>query len=264
MLIVQISDMHVSKAGRLFGGRVDSRAAFERCVAHVLGLDPAPDLVLLTGDLAETGVLEEYDFIASQLKRVALPVLAIPGNHDERDAMAAALEQHISRQDAGHLSFLCDDFPLRVIGLDTLVPNAIHGELDRDRLEWLDATLSKSAKPTLIAMHHPPFKTGLAAMDNYGIKRGLGDFLEILKSQPQIVGVICGHAHRPIAASAAGVPVLLCPSSAFPFQLDLKPTARLQFIAEPAQVAIHSWSAEHGLVSHLSMIDPFPGPFALS
>ncbi len=264
MLIVQISDMHVSRPGRLFGGRVDSRATFERCVSHVIGLDPVPDLVLLTGDLAETGVAEEYDFIADQLQRLTVPVLAIPGNHDERGAMAATLARYVVRQAGGHLSFVKDDFPLRVIGLDSIVPDKVYGALDADRLEWLRTALSKSpAKRALIAIHHPPFKTGLAAMDGYGIKSGLNEFVEILKSHPQIAGVICGHAHRAITTSIAGIPVLLAPSSSFPFQLDLRPKGSLQFVKEPPQIALHLWSEETGLVSHLAMIDQFPGPFPI-
>ena len=53
MLIAQLSDMHVRPPGKLFLGKVDSNAMLAAAVARVNKLDPAPDLVVLTGDLVE-------------------------------------------------------------------------------------------------------------------------------------------------------------------------------------------------------------------
>lgn len=265
MLIAQISDMHVSKPGKLFGKRVDSRAAFERAVTRVLALRPAPDLVLLSGDLAETGAPEEYDFIAGQLSRFACPVVAIPGNHDLREEMLRKLPGCVTRQAGGHLNFVNGDFPLRVIGLDTIVPEQAYGEICAQRLSWLRETLAADrSKPTLIAMHHPPVKTGFAAMDKYGIKSGLENFREIIAEYATgISAIVCGHVHRTIGASLAGVPVLISPSSCFPFELGLGDEPSLNFVDEPKQFLVHRWSREMGLVSHVVFVDEFPGPFPL-
>lgn len=265
MLIVQITDMHVSVPGKLFGKHVDSRAAFERTISRVLVLDPKPDLVLLSGDLAETGAAEEYDFIAAQIARLSCPVLAIPGNHDVREEMLRKLPRCVHLQDGGHLSFDNNDYPVRVIGLDTIVPGKVHGELCERRLSWLANALSKSSgKPALIAMHHPPFLTGLKAMDNYGIKHGLDAFREIVSSHAEsIAAIVCGHAHRMIVANIAGVPVLLAPASSFPFELDLGDRPKLNFVAEPQQFLVHTWSEAAGFVSHAAFVDEFPGPYSV-
>lgn len=265
MLIVQLSDMHVSVPGKLFGKHVDSRAAFERAVSRVLAFEPKPDLVLLTGDVAETGAGEEYDFIAAQLARLHCPVAAIPGNHDVREEMLQKLPRCVTRQDGGHLSFVNDDYDVRIIGLDTIVPNAVHGELCETRLGWLRATLAADRnKPTLIAMHHPPFTTGLVKMDEYGIKHGLAEFRAIIAEHAKnISAIVCGHAHRMIVANIAGVPVLLSPSSSFPFELDLRSKPSLNFIREPQQFLVHTWSAAAGLVSHAAFVDAFPGPYSV-
>lgn len=262
VLIVQLSDMHVSKPGKRFGGHVDSREAFARAVARVRSLDPQPDVVLLSGDLAETGAPEEYDFIAEQLRQLSCPVVAIPGNHDDREQMMQKLPQSVTRH-GGHLSFVDKRFPVCLIGLDTIVPGSVHGELCAQRLAWLRGALSdNSGKPVLLAMHHPPFLTGLRAMDNYGIKRGLEEFTAIVAEHTKrILAIVCGHAHRMIAANISGVPVLLAPSSCFPFELDLGDRPSLNFVAEPAQFMVHTWSREAGFVSHAAFVDEFPGPF---
>jgi Icc protein len=266
VLIVQITDMHVSRAGKLFGKRVDSRAAFERCVTRVAALDPKPDLVLLTGDLAETGAAaaEEYDFIAEQLKRLVCPVLAIPGNHDVREEMLRKLPQCVQEQSGGHLSIVHDDLPVRVIGLDTIIPGKVYGEICELRQTWLHDALSASSKPTLIAMHHPPFLTGLRGMDRYGIKRGLEEFVSIVTEHSKnICAIVCGHAHRMIVANISGIPVLLAPASSFPFALDLDEKPSLNFVEEPQQFLIHTWSSEAGFVSHAAFVDEFPGPYSV-
>jgi Icc protein len=266
VLIVQISDMHVSVPDKLFGGRIDSRAAFERTIARVLSIDPKPDLVLLSGDLAETGVPEEYDFIAAQLARLSCTVVAIPGNHDVREAMLRKLPQCVTKQDGGHLSFVVDDFPIRIIGLDTIVPGQIHGEICERRRAWLDEVLSReTGKATLIAMHHPPFLTGISTMDGYGIKHGLDEFKAIIAKHARNISlIVCGHAHRTIAASVTGVPVLLAPSSSLQFQLDLREKGTLRFVEEPQQFLVHLWNERAGLVSHAAFVDAFPGPFPVA
>jgi Icc protein len=264
VLIAQITDMHVSAPGKLFGKRVDSRAAFERTVTRVLALNPKPDLVLLSGDLAETGAPEEYDFIAAQVARLACPVLAVPGNHDVREEMLRILPRCVQQQDGGHLGFVHDDLPVRLIGLDTIVPGRVHGEIDDTRLAWLGDLLASSAKPTLIAMHHPPFLTGLKGMDKYGIKRGLPEFISLVtKHARNISAIVCGHAHRMIVANIHGVPVLLAPSSSFPFELDLGEKPSLNFVEEPRQFLVHTWSENAGFVSHAAFVDAFPGPYSV-
>lgn len=264
MLIVQITDMHVSAPGRLFGGRVDSRATFERAITRVLALSPEPDMVLLSGDLAETGAPEEYEFVATQIARLPCPVLAIPGNHDVREEMLRTLAQCVGRQADGHLSFANDSFAVRLIGLDTIVPRQIHGEICEQRLAWLRDVLAGSDKPALIAMHHPPFRTGLVAMDNYGIKRGLPEFRAIVAEHAKhICAIVCGHAHRAIIANISGVPVLLAPSCSFPFELNLRDMPSLNFVEEPPQFLVHTWNESTGLVSHATFVDDYPGPYSV-
>jgi len=90
MLIAQISDMHVKREGELLYGRIDTAGYLERAVAHLLRLDPRPDIVLATGDLVEGGKPEEYARLRRLLAPLPMPLYVIPGNHDGRDALRAA------------------------------------------------------------------------------------------------------------------------------------------------------------------------------
>lgn len=266
MLIAQLSDTHVSKPGKLFGGHKDTREAFKRSLSRIGALNQKPDLLLLSGDLAETGAPEEYDFIAEQLSHAPCPVVAIPGNHDIREEMLRKLPDCVTAQDGGHLSFVHDALPLRVIGLDTIVPGAVNGELCERRLAWLEQTLAAGrGRPTLIAMHHPPVRTGFVAMDNYGIRRGTEAFASIIaKHAADIRAIVSGHVHRMILGNLAGVPVLIAPAASLAFALDLGERPSLNFVEEPPQFLVHTWNAEMGLTSHAAFVDDFGGPFPLS
>src|SRR5216117_1666712 len=91
VLIAQISDLHIKAPGVLAYGRVDTAKALERCVIALNNLNPAPDLVVISGDLADTPTVEEYEHLKRLLVPLKLPFAAIPGNHDSRELMRAAL-----------------------------------------------------------------------------------------------------------------------------------------------------------------------------
>ena len=89
-MIAQISDLHIKPPGSLAYGRVDTAGALERCVAALNAFGPEPDLVVISGDLADTPTLEEYEHLKRLLARLELPFVGIPGNHDSRELMRAA------------------------------------------------------------------------------------------------------------------------------------------------------------------------------
>src|SRR5512147_1866781 len=155
MLIAQMSDTHIKPKGELAMGRVDTALHLARAVAHVNALSPAPDLVLITGDLTDAGKPEDYAHLRAILMPLSMPIYLIPGNHDARDALRGVFADHHYLPADGFLQYVIDDGPLRLIALDTLTPGAPHGELCATRLGWLEARLAESARPTIIFMHHP-------------------------------------------------------------------------------------------------------------
>src|SRR5688500_6778311 len=129
MLIAQISDTHIRPKGVLAMGRVDTAGHLARAVAHINALRPAPDLVLVTGDLADAGMAEEYAHLRDLLAPLAMPVHLIPGNHDLRAPLRAAFAAHRYLQEGELLQYVVDGGPLRLIALDTLTPGHPHWEV---------------------------------------------------------------------------------------------------------------------------------------
>jgi len=100
MLIAQLTDLHVRPIGQAANRVVETNMLTERAFRAVMARPPLPDVVLLTGDLADQGLAEEYAVLAELIARtLPLPVFAIPGNHDNREVMLACLPG--ARQEAG-------------------------------------------------------------------------------------------------------------------------------------------------------------------
>ncbi len=104
VLIAQISDLHIKPPGSLAYGRVDTAAALERCVAVLNELTPKPDLVVISGDLADTPTSEEYEHLKRLLEPLKLPFVGIPGNHDSRELMRAAFPRATYAVSSGPLN----------------------------------------------------------------------------------------------------------------------------------------------------------------
>ena len=261
MLIAHITDTHITSPGTLLMGIVDTASALERAVAALNRLDPSPDVSVLTGDLVESGAPEEYAYLRALLAPLHMPVFAIPGNHDAREPMREAFsgDGYLPRQ--GFLDYAIEDYPLRIIGLDTLVPGEGGGALCSERLRWLDQILSEAQdRPTLVLMHHPPFLTGISHMDRLGLD-GRAAFAEIIRRHPQVERIACGHLHRPIESRLAGTVAGTAPSTAHQIVLDFRPDARASFVFEPPGYQLHYWREDAGLVTHTVSIGDWPGPY---
>ena len=165
ILIAQISDLHIKSPGELAYGRVDTARALAHCITALNELTPKPDLVVISGDLADTPAKEEYQHLTRLLERLNLPFVSIPGNHDSRELMRAAFPQAYAFS-SGPLNQSAQIEGLDLVLLNSSVPGKPHGELDAPTLRWLEAILASSAeRPALLFLHHPPFRTGIGHMD---------------------------------------------------------------------------------------------------
>jgi len=266
MIIAQISDLHARPHGCPAYGAVDTNAGLARVVDAILKLDPPPDCVLVTGDLADNGLPEEYGIVRAALRRLPMPVYVIPGNHDRREMFRDELGpdyDYLPR--TGFLHYVVDSFAVRLIGLDTVVTGEDGGEICAAREAWLAERLAEGAgKPTLVFMHHPPFPVGVDGMDVIPCRVSPG-FATLIARRPEIERVLCGHYHRSILRRFAGSIGYVVPGTAHQVALDLRPGATNQFIMEPPAFAIHVWTPELGMVTHLQPIGDYGPrrPFAL-
>jgi Icc protein len=264
LLVCQISDLHIKAPGRLSYRKVDCAGMLARCVAEILRLPQQPDCVIATGDLADFGRADEYAHVRRLLAPLPMPVYLLPGNHDERGALRAAFPDHpYLRQWLPFVQYAIDDWPVRIVALDTVIPGQGGGELCAQRLAWLEHTLAEQPrKPTLVVMHHPPFPTLIGHMDKQGLLRGSDELARVIARHPQVERVLCGHVHRPIQVRFAGTLASICPSPAHQVALDLAPEANSAFKMEPPGFQLHAWTKGFGVISHTAFIGDFAGPFA--
>ncbi|MEW9836437.1 phosphodiesterase [Mesorhizobium marinum] len=251
MLIAQITDSHVLLGSRI-AARFDTAAAFQRLLESLRRQEKKPDLILFSGDLGEDATPQEYAFVGAGLRGLEIPVLAVPGNHDAREPLWEALPDMLGRTDAGHLCVARDIGPLVVVGLDTIVPSAAHGEICPARLAWLRETLkSHAGRDVLIFQHHPPIDTGLDHLDSMGILSGREEFAGLVAEHGRVAAILCGHVHRSVHGTCGGAPVRVSPSASHQFAFDLRKGEPYRFSDEPAQFSMHLWREGRGLVSHV-------------
>jgi len=244
MLIAQISDFHVVAPGRRAYGRLDTGSLLRRAVALLNGINPQPDLVIGSGDLAQSGDTAEYEEVTAILAGLRAPFAPAAGNHDHRGRLRAAFPSRFTSSDS--LPFLQYAVPvgtLEVIILDSVTEGSDEASFCTARAAWLDQHLAGSVGPCLLVTHHPPFRTGIAGMDpptlDWTIRLG-----HVIADHPgKVVGIMSGHIHRAIHTSVFGVPSSSCPSTAHQVVPDFGATD-LMFSEEAPGFQLHRWEDE--------------------
>ncbi len=257
MQIVQITDIHVSTPGTRAHDVYDTPGHLGRWMSRLNDLDPRPDLVLATGDLVNEGQPAEYAILAEIMAGLEIPFYLMAGNHDDRDNLRAAFPAHgyLADQDE-FVHYVIEEHPLRIIMLDTMIPGEFGGEMCQRRLAWLDDRLAEAPdRPTLVAMHHPPFDTGIPVMDAVGLE-GKAAFAEVVRPHGQIQRIVAGHLHRTIQTTVGGHTASTAPGTAHQLGLTLEPRERPMITAEPPAAHLHLWRGEEGsLVSHILYLE---------
>ncbi|BBI62551.1 hypothetical protein HSBAA_38570 [Vreelandella sulfidaeris] len=129
--------------------QVDTASALRQAISTLNQLAPRPDLVLISGDLVDFGHPSEYATFKQILAELTLPVYLIPGNHDNREHLRAAFTEHrYLFQHRDYLQWVVDDYPVRIVGLDSSVPGKPYGELSDESLQWLDTKLAEQPEKT--------------------------------------------------------------------------------------------------------------------
>jgi 3',5'-cyclic AMP phosphodiesterase CpdA len=275
MLVAQITDTHILAEGKRFHSPrraipgdaepgwsfIDTAACLSRAIAELNRTQPRPDVVVVTGDLTDHGGAEEYANLRAILTAAEMPVYVIPGNHDSREGVRATFADEGYLPAAGFLHYVVEGWPLRIVALDTHVPGFHHGELCAERLDWLDRTLAaRPTQPTLVMMHHPPFATGIEHMDAHALHDPAA-FAAVVRRNPQIERILCGHLHRTIDHRFVGTIAGTAPATAHQLVLDITPGAPAEFAFEPPGYQLHYWREGIGLVTHTAVFGDWPGPF---
>ena len=228
MLIAQISDCHIRDHGGALARLVDTTETLRRVVDHLVGLDPAPDVILATGDLTDDGTASQYATL--------LDVLAPISQTGYSPFPAITTSAHCSGRPSP-TSSLADvaDGPLQLRGRGPPHPPRGPGQLDSrttrrpfrrcDGNRWLNDVLAAGPdRPTLVFTHFPPFETGLRFMDDAGLLDA-DRLRSVIQQSPQVRLLVTGHLHRPIHTTIGSTLVSTCPSTGNQIGLDLHPGA---------------------------------------
>lgn len=257
MILAQLSDPHICAPGQLLFGRVDPSGPLADAVSCLNALTMPPDLVVVTGDLADRGAAGEYAEFRRVMKRLAAPYVVLPGNHDRRDALRDAFPDLPA---IGPLHYSVEHFAVRLICLDSLIEGSGRGRLGAAQLAWLDRKLAAAPdRPTVVALHHPPFSTGIDHVDAVGLDDAdaLG---AVVARHGQVERVIAGHVHRAIQRRWFGTIASTAPSTTHAVDLDLRPGAPAAYVYETPGLQLLHWRDGAGLVGHILPLGRFDGP----
>lgn len=262
MEILQISDLHLRGDGKLSFRKVDTPACLRTAAAYLHALNRMPDAIVITGDLADSGDEHAYHMLYEALGDLPVPIYAVPGNHDRRDRMRAILKGWVPEESPvpPRVCHCVDMGEVRLVMLDSMEPGSHSGHCPEAMARWLDACLQEdSSRPALAFMHHPPFITGMGAMDE---PFEGADLLRDVLSRAPWARLCCGHMHRPIFTAWAQGLALTVPSISMQIDLDLSPEGGDTFRMEMPGYMLHHWDGSH-LNSHVCQIPAdvdFSGP----
>lgn len=181
MLLVQISDVHCGPMFRKESLETAIREINEMC----------PDVVLITGDLTENGLMSEFAMASKELKTIqSKKIIYISGNHDYRATGYLLFKEYFP------FSQVTETGDAVIVVLSSARPDRDDGEVGNRQNLWLESTLEKYKDRTkIVAIHHHVVPVPDTGADQITVVDA-GDVLRSLtKSKANLV--LCGHRHRP-------------------------------------------------------------------
>lgn len=220
-VIAHLSDTHFlgfDPDGRVRAlyGTVDTDATVARALQRLRALGVRLDAMVFTGDIADLAEEDAYRRVRGLVEPVAEELGAtlvwVMGNHDERVRFRRELLD--SPPDSAPIDRVDLVRGLRIITIDSTVPGYHHGEITPEQLDWLAEVLSTPAPHgSILALHHPPIPTPLAAMTILELQhqRELAAVIE----GSDIRAILGGHLHYASTSLFAGIPVSVAPATCY-------------------------------------------------
>lgn len=245
---IQVTDVHLISGGRRLYG-VSPERRLHAAIDSINQEHGDADFVVFTGDLVHWREPESYGVFAEAIKRLTMPVRLIPGNHDDPQALAAAVSK-VDVDENGFVQF-AEQTPVgRCLFLDTRKAESDAGEYCTKRLAWLKGQLDGSDDPVIVFMHHPPLKLGLKGMDGLRLLDDEAFFAALEPHLARIRHLFFGHVHRPVSGNWRGMSYSCMRGLNHQLALDLnapetsvpgsfEPPAYSVVLADEDQIVIH-------------------------
>ncbi len=166
----------------LYGGEheslrgVQTLPALTAALAHARARDWPPDAVLVTGDLVQDDPAG-YPHFRRLFGELGVPVLCLPGNHDEPQAMRRELAGKPFVLDGGYVDF----GRWRIVLLDSCIPGSASGALSAQALEGAATAHSSDAgtRHCMVCLHHHPVPMSSRWLDRVGLNNA-AEFLHAI------------------------------------------------------------------------------------
>jgi 3',5'-cyclic AMP phosphodiesterase CpdA len=243
--LAQISDTHILSTESDHPAASLRADCLEMCVADINRQEP--DAVILTGDTVQHGQPDEYARLRGLLAPLKAPLYLVPGNRDDKDQLREAFSDHTYLPPSGDfLHYAIEDYDVRLVGLDSTQAGERKGRFCEQRQAWLEATLgAQPDRATLLFIHHPPFDVGDHYVGGYRRPEEAAALAEIVGRHAQVIGLICGHVHWPVACAWAGTQARIMPSVA----VDVRNGVDEEETGGRPVYSLHHLSAADGLVT---------------
>ena len=142
-----------------------------RCASGAIqeAVDWGAEMLLIKGDLTDSGATDEWDLAHELLDDLPIPGLITWGNHDVWKTREVE-PQHIAASfglEPGPV-VTADLDTVRIVLVDTSIPGRGRGDLDQHRDELLD--LVAVDRPVYVGMHHNIMRTPKPWFIPYGVR----------------------------------------------------------------------------------------------
>jgi len=239
LLICQLSDMHFIDSDKKLNGQVNTKQQFIKAINFCNSLDPQPDIFIMSGDLIHDNP-NFYDKFIELSNKLQKPYYLMIGNHDHRNRLTKIISNKKLVDKYGYINFSIDEFPIRIIAIDTVIDKTNGGEISSTTFYWLKNELDRDLKkPTIIFMHHPPINIGSIVFDNIKCING-SKFLQLTSNYKNIIKIIFGHIHCKFKKNFLNQELMSCPSSAFQIFIKAKTTENLKYDNQ-GYIQLYNW-----------------------
>ena len=214
--LLQITDSHLTKDAKsdLLGVVTrDSLGAVLALLEKNIAVKEhgAPDFLLASGDIAQDSSSEAYQYFRDKTEPLCALSGWFSGNHDDTKVMMDALN------DTQLFSKVYRFEHWQLVLLDSSVKGSVHGNLDQNELQLLEAALSERPDlNTLVCLHHHPVDIGSVWLDRIGL-HNRDDFFKVLDRFDNVRGVLWGHIHQEWQSERNGVSLFATPSTCIQF-----------------------------------------------
>ncbi len=233
---VHLTDQHVRRKRRSDDG-------YRACVASVKALRPAPDFVLMGGDMAFDGLYNERDEFEDQIHlyksisdTLGMPYYHCLGNHDllglsdrrkvpvDDPEIGSKMIMNRLGMDSTYYSFDHKDWHFVVLDsqepVETDTGPSYRARISEEQMHWLALDLAKAGdRPTICAMHIAAFNNLPQVEGNFDapamhslVIRNNRDLREMLQRH-KVKALLQGHSHRTEDYRYKGVWYLTSPSA---------------------------------------------------